>query len=168
MAVVGGEKGRQPFMYRLVDGQHDPHLAFRVRLGVAALLVKGVGDINRAKGSLGRVDISHESRKARAHGFGEAKPNGRGDVVEAELPGPEERCGPAGLRRLSPGAREVPRQVELSALVWGKVALHLELPEGQHGLVPRLAPLLWYQLRAEVVRDGSAHVDFVQVQRRIE
>ena len=33
-------------MNRLVDGQHDPHLAFRVRLGVAALLVKGVGDIS--------------------------------------------------------------------------------------------------------------------------
>ena len=64
LAVVGGEKGRQPFMNRLVDGLHDPLLAFRVRLGVAALPVKGVGDINRTKGSLGRGDISHKSRKA--------------------------------------------------------------------------------------------------------
>ena len=53
-------------MNRLVDGQHDPLLAFRVRLGVAALPVKGVSDINRTKGSLGRDDISHESREARA------------------------------------------------------------------------------------------------------
>ena len=66
LAVVGGEKGRQPFMNRLVDGQHDPLLAFRVRLRVAALPVKGVGDINRTKGSLGRGDISNESQEARA------------------------------------------------------------------------------------------------------
>ena len=117
LAVVGGEKGRQPFMNRLVDGQHDPLLAFRVRLRVAALPVKGVGDINRTKGSLGRGDISHESRKARAHGFGGTKPNGGGNIVEAEFPGPEERCGPAEFCRLHPGARERPRQVELPALV---------------------------------------------------
>ena len=82
-------------MNRLVDGHHDPLLAFRVRLGMAALPVKGVGDINRTKGSLGRGNISHESRKARAHGFGGTKPNGGSDIVEAEFPGPEERCGPA-------------------------------------------------------------------------
>ena len=115
-------------MQRLVDGLHDPLLAFRVRLSVAALPVKGVSDINRTKGSLGRGDISHESR-ARAHSFGGVKPNGGGDIVEAELTGPEERCGPAKFRRLSSGARELPRQVELPALVQGKVALHLELPE---------------------------------------
>ena len=71
-------------------------------MGVAALPVKGGGDINRAKGSFGRGDISHESREARAHGFGGAKPNGGGDIVEAKLPGSEERCGPAEFRRLSP------------------------------------------------------------------
>ena len=64
LAVVGGEKGPQPFMNRLVDGQHDPLLTFRVRFGVAALSVKGIGDINRTKSSLGRGDISHKSRKA--------------------------------------------------------------------------------------------------------
>ena len=99
-----------------------------------------------------------ESRKARAHGFGEAKPNGRGDVVEAELPGPEERCSSAECGRLYTGARERPRQVELPALVWREAALHLELPEGQHGLIPRLTPFLWHKLRAKVVRDGSVHV----------
>ena len=82
-------------MQRLVDGLHDPPLAFRVRLSVAALPVKGVSDINRTKGSLGRGEISHVSRKARAHGFGAAKPNGGSDIVGAEFPGPEERCGPA-------------------------------------------------------------------------
>ena len=104
-------------MNRLVNGQHDPPLAFRVRLGVAALPVQGVGDINRTKGSLGRGDISHESGKARAHGLGGTKPNGGGDIVEAKLPGSEERCGPAEFRRLSPGVRELPWQVELPALV---------------------------------------------------
>ena len=104
-------------MQRLVDGLHDPLLAFRVRLSVAALPVKGVSDINRTKGSLGRGDISHESRETRAHGFGGAKPNGGGDSVEAEFPGPKERCGPAEFRRLSPGVRELPWQVELPALV---------------------------------------------------
>ena len=115
LAVVGGEKGRQPFMNRLVDGLHDPLLAFRVRLGVAALPVEGVDDI-RTKGSLGRGDISHESREARAHGFGGTKPNGGGDVVEAEFSGPEECCGTAEFGSLHPGARERPRQVELPAL----------------------------------------------------
>ena len=116
-------------MNRLVDGHHD--LSFRIRLGVAALPVKGGGDINRAKGSFGRGDISHESGKARAHGLGGTKPNGGGDIVEAEFPGPEERCGPAEFCRLHTGARERPRQVELPALVWREAALHLELPEGR-------------------------------------
>ena len=78
---------------------------------------KGVGEINRTKGSLGRGDISHESREARAHGFGGTKPNGGGDVVEAEFSGPEECCGTAEFGSLHPGARERPRQVELPALV---------------------------------------------------
>ena len=151
-----------------MDGHQDPLLSFRARLGVAALPVKGVGDINRTKGSLGRGDISHESRKARAHGFGGTKPNGGGNIVEAEFPGPEERCGPAEFCRLHPGARERPRQVKLPALVWREAALHLELPEGQHGLIPRLTPFLCHQLRAKMVRDGSVHVDLMQAQRRIE
>ena len=103
-------------MDRLVDGQHDPLLAFRVRLGVAALPVKGAGDINRTKGSLGLGDISNKSRKARAHGVGGAKPNGGGDIVEVKFPGPEERYGPADFCRLHTRARERPRQVELPAL----------------------------------------------------
>ena len=88
--------------------------------------------------------------------------------MEAEFPGPEERCGPAEFCRLRTGARERPRQVKLPALVWREAALHLELPEGQHSLIPRLTPFLWHQLRAKMVRDGSVHVDLLQVQRRIE
>ena len=96
-------------MQRLVDGLHDPLLAFRVRLSVAALPVKGVSDINRTKGSLGRGDISRESREARAHGFGGAKPNGGGDILEAEFPGPEECCGTAEFGIVHSGARERPQ-----------------------------------------------------------
>ena len=88
--------------------------------------------------------------------------------MEAEFPGPKERCGPAEFCRLHTGARERPRQVKLPALVWREAALHLELPEGQHGLIPRLTPFLCHQLRAKMVRDGSVHVDLLQVQRRIE
>ena len=74
----------------------------------------------------------------------------------------------AEFGRLHSGTRERPRKVELSTLVWREAALHLEFPEGQHGLIPRFTPFLRHQLRAKVVRDGSVYVDLLQVQRRIE
>ena len=140
LAVVGVEQPRDVRVKSLMYGGRDRLLYFRPGVREASFPVELVVDPECADRRLRRGNEAGQLGEARTDCFGGAQTNCLRDVMQAELPGPQERRGVAVLCGLHARAREFERQEELQPLVGPKVALEFELPETKCPLVPVLAP----------------------------